>query len=184
MKKTIQKIGLALLLLIGVTNQINAQSVFTNDMSYSEFTAYGVPNNFDYTCSWGGGPYLVEDDPNGDFLGQFDKTFIVGGDCYRLKMDFCVMITDCDLAIIYEKPNPNINAYEITGVISNYSLGLPIPQYTNTQYISKYQSPGHVVYVRVIKSSGDSVTDYYPLPNTNTSSFYVFRGFYWDCFSI
>lgn len=94
------------------------------------------------------------------------------------------MIADGDLAIIYEKPNPLVEAYEITGVFSNFTLGLTSPQYTNAQFVSKYQSPGHIVYVRVIKTSGDSVTDYYPYPNTNTSAFFVFRGFYWNCFAI
>lgn len=184
MKKTFQKICLALVLLIAVFNQVNAQSVTCLDPYLNSLTQHGVPANFDYTCMWGGGPYLVEDDPNGHYLGQFDKTYVVGGDCYRLQMDFCIMITGDDIAIIYEKPNPNIDTYEITGAFSNELFQQNVPQYTNVQFISKYQSPGHFVYVRVIKSSGDSVTDYYPLPNTNTSAFYVFRGFYWNCFSI
>lgn len=50
MKNQFRNLCLSFLFMFCVSNQISAQSVFCLNNDLDEYTYYGVPTNFDYTC--------------------------------------------------------------------------------------------------------------------------------------
>lgn len=188
MKNYMRLFAFVLMFCSALSIKVNAQNYnipyISEAASSSLLDDYGTPSNYDYTATWGGGPYLLENDPNGLYLGQFDNTYAVGGDCYRLLINFWFMMAPYDEVLLYEV-NPATSALEVTGYIYNYRMySSETPVIYSAHFVSKYQSPGHFVYVRVIKRSGDTVNDYYIHGEDNVSCYYGFRGVYWSSESI
>ena len=139
-------------------------------MSDALIMEYGYPVNIDYSYYWTGGCFSTEGAPLpwGQFNGEIDKTYFIGGDCndFWLDIDFN-MISGDDKVLIYELDY--YNNLVVTAVINGCN------DFENLEYSYQHMLINReaFVYLRIIKTSADVPSLYY------NDSYYMFRGIYW-----
>lgn len=176
MKTTFKLVLTTLAILVSincVSQNWSIQNVEYLDAQSSQIytSIYGCPTILDYSCYTDGGCYSTEGAPLpwGEFNGNIDKTYFVGGDCYTLSLDIDINMVNTDDQVLIYEPDNNNNMV-VTAVI-NGNCG-----FENYSYIYKNVSSYRAayVYIRVIKTSPDD-------PSLYNNSYYTFRGICWWC---
>lgn len=156
----------AILIILTCSIGVKAQSLtYLDSNEVSQFNStYGTPStnysNLDYCICLDNYPSY------GGWAGQYDKSFISGGDG-ATKIDFTIRMDENeDRVIIYEDPT-----WTNVWVPKAYITGYGFQYYTTYNISSGYYGP---VLVRIIKSSIDDFSD-----GLSEWDFHYLRGLWW-----